>query len=191
LLESRALSDLGRYDVALEIITNIVGPEASRLRSDILWSAHRWRDAAEQIELIYGERWTEFTPLNDVERSDILRAAAGYALGDDLLGLGRFRERYAGKMGEGPDRRAFDVITEPVDASGADFRAVAHSVAAVDTLKSFLRDLRARYPETGAMPPQVAPPKTGALPPNAGPAKSDPATTGSTPPPRPGRTAAR
>jgi tetratricopeptide (TPR) repeat protein len=192
LIESRALSDLGRYDVALEIIANITGPESNRLRSDILWSAHRWREAAEQIELIYGERWTEFAPLNDVERSDILRAAAGYALGEDSLGLVRFRERYAGKMGEGPDRRAFDVISEPVDSSGADFRAVAHSVAAVDTLNGFLRDLRARYPENGAPPPKIEPPKTSLLPPKTEPAKPDPATTGSTtPPPRLGRTASR
>jgi tetratricopeptide (TPR) repeat protein len=207
LIESRALSDMGRYDVALEIIANVAGPESSRLRSDILWGAHRWREAAEQIELIHGDRWTEFAPLDDVERSDILRAAAGYALGEDLLGLARFRERYAGKMGEGPDRRAFDVITEPIDASGANFRAVAHSVAAVDTLKGFLRDLRARYPETGALPPKIAAPTTtlpppnavppnavppNAVPPNAEPAKPDPGMTGSaTPPPRLGRSAAR
>jgi hypothetical protein len=61
-------------------------------------------------------------------------------------------------MGNGPDRRAFDVITEPVDASGADFRAVAHSVAAVDTLDGFLRDLQARYPLTGALPPTTSAP---------------------------------
>jgi tetratricopeptide (TPR) repeat protein len=192
LIESRALSDMGRYDVALEVIANITGPEAMRLRADVLWAAHRWREAAEQIELLYGDRWTQFAPLDDVERTDVLRAAAGYALGEDQLGLGRFRERYAGKMGEGPDRRTFNVITEPVDASGADFRAVAHSVAAVDTLSGFLRDLRARYPGTGALPappaiaaPAVAPPKTSA-------ANPDPTATGSiTPRPRPSRTASR
>jgi hypothetical protein len=190
LIQSRALSDLGRYDVALEIIANIEGPEAGRLRADILWSAHRWREAAEQIERMYGDRWKEFAPLNDAERSDIMRAAAGYALGEDSLGLARFRERYAGKMSDGPDRRAFDVVTEPVDASGADFRAVAHSVAAVDTLSGFLRDLRARYPDTGALPPRGAPPKTSLLPPSAEPAKPAPAPTGSIAP-RPGRTAER
>jgi hypothetical protein len=180
LIESRALSDLGRYDVALEIIANIAGPEAGRLRSDILWAAHRWREAAEQIELVYGDRWKEFVPLTGVERSDILRAAAGYALAEDSLGLGRFRERYAAKMGEGPDRRSFDVITEPVDAGGTDFRAAAHAVAAVDTLNGFLRDLRARYPETGGLPPRPAPPRP------------DPGPTGSvTPRPVLNRTAAR
>src|SRR5439155_21039238 len=37
LLEARALSNLGRHDVALELITNISSREAVRLRSDVLW----------------------------------------------------------------------------------------------------------------------------------------------------------
>ena len=44
---------------------------------------------------------------------------------EDSLGLARLRERYAGKMGEGSEHRSFDVITEPVDSSGTDFRAAA------------------------------------------------------------------
>ena len=80
----------------------------------------------------------------------------------------------------GPDRRSFDVITEPVDSSGTDFRAAAHAVAAVDTLDGFLRDLRARYPETGARPPNPAP------------RKPDPGPTGSIAPrPALSRTAQR
>jgi tetratricopeptide (TPR) repeat protein len=196
LIESRALSDMGRYDVALEVIANITGPEASRLRADVLWAAHRWHEAAELIELIHGDRWAEFAPLDDVERADILRAAAGYALGEDALGLARFRERYAGKMGDGPDRRTFNVLTEPVDASGADLRAVAHSVAAVDTLSAFLRDMRARYPQTGALPRMTAPPAIAPPPPRLQPsaanaARPDPTPTGSTPPRPLSRTATR
>jgi tetratricopeptide (TPR) repeat protein len=55
LLEARAQSDLGRHDLALDIIANAPGREAIRLRSDIHWAARRWRDSAEQIELLYGE----------------------------------------------------------------------------------------------------------------------------------------
>jgi tetratricopeptide (TPR) repeat protein len=173
LLEARALSDVGRHEVALEVVANIEGREAARLRSDILWAAKRWREAAEEIERLHGERWRDFTPLGDAERTDILRAAIGYALGDDALGLARFRERYAGKMGEGPDHRAFDVVTAPIGSGGAEFGEIAKGIAAVDTLEAFLRDLRARYPETGAMPsapvaatppqaqnPRAAPPQT-------------------------------
>jgi tetratricopeptide (TPR) repeat protein len=152
LIEGRALSELGRHDVAIEVIANIPGREAIRLRSDVHWAAKRFSAAAEQIELLYGDRWKEFEPLNDAERLDILRGAIGYALGDDTLGLARFRERYAAKMGDGLDRRAFEVITEPVAPRGGEFREIARGLAAVDTLEGFLRDLRARYPETGARP---------------------------------------
>jgi hypothetical protein len=72
------------------------------------------------------------------------------------------------------------VLSEPVDASGADFRAVAHSIAAVDSLSGFLRDLSTRYPDTGTLPRTPSP------------AARDPGPTGSIPPPpRLGRTAAR
>ena len=150
LLEARALSDLGRHDVALEVVANIQGRETMRLRSDILWAGKRWRDAAEQIELLYGERWREFEPLAAGERRDILRAGVGFVLGEDSIGIGRLREKYAGKMEAGPDRRAFDVVTAPIDANGTQYREVAHASAAVDTLDAFLRDLRARYPEAAA-----------------------------------------
>src|SRR6202035_4240445 len=91
LLEARALADVGQHDVALEVIANIEGSEAIRLRSDILWAARRWAKSAEQIELYYGTRWKEWQPLNEIERADILRATTGYALGEDSLGLARFR----------------------------------------------------------------------------------------------------
>jgi tetratricopeptide (TPR) repeat protein len=153
LLEARALSDIGRHEVAIEVIANVDGPEAIRLRSDILWAAKRWREAAEQLELLYGDRWRDFRPLNSVERSDILRAAMGYALADDQLGLDRFSGRYAAKMADGADRHAWEVVTAPESANPAEFRDVARAVASADTLDSFLRDMRARYPETGSFAP--------------------------------------
>ena len=124
LLEARALSETGRHDLALELIANIDTHEAIRLRSDILWAAKRWRAAAEQIEILYGDRWRDFTPLYETERFDILRAAIGYSLGDEPLGLARFRERYAAKMADTPDARAFDVVSAPVGSSGQDFKTL-------------------------------------------------------------------
>jgi hypothetical protein len=114
LLEARAISTLGRHDVALELIANINSHEAVRLRSDVLWAARRWREAGEQVELLYADRWRQFPPLNDGERSDILRAAIGYALGEESIGLARLREKYQAKFADGPDRRAFDVVTAPI-----------------------------------------------------------------------------
>ena len=188
LLEARALSNLGRHDVALEVVAGLSGQETTRLRSDILWAGKHWGEAAEQIEVLYGDRWQEAEPFGENERTDILRAAIGYAMGEDGIGLQRIRERYAGKLGDGADRRAFEVVTAPIESSGTEFRAVAHSIAAIDTLDSFLRDLRARYPE--AAPPPSAQPQVPAAPPSAVPT-ADPETTGTLPPKRSavGRTA--
>ncbi len=166
LIEARALSDVGRHDVAIEVLANMNGPEAIRMRSDAYWAAKRWREAAEQIELHYGDRWKDFVPLTDLERADILRAAVGYAIADDTLGLGRFREKYAPKMADGPDRRAFEVATSPLAASGAEFRDVVRQIASVDTLDGFLREVYARYPEVGSFAQPPSPPP-GAPSPNA------------------------
>ena len=75
LLEARAQTDIGRHDLALDIITNVGGREAIRLRSDIYWASRRWRESAEQIELLYGDRWRDFQPLSPTEKSDVIRAA--------------------------------------------------------------------------------------------------------------------
>jgi tetratricopeptide (TPR) repeat protein len=180
LLEGRALADIGRQDLALEVIANVEGREATRLRSDILWAAKRFRESAEQIELLYGDRWRDWQPLADTERTDVLRAALGYSLAEDKLGLDRFRGRYAAKMAEGPDRRAFELVTDPGAGNNAEFRDVARAIAATDTLEGFLREMRARYPETGAFAPTAQSGMASQpVPARARARTSDPTTTGS------------
>src|SRR4026208_645851 len=147
LLEARAMSSLGRHELALELITSINSLEAMRLRADILWAPRRWRDAGEQIELLYGNRWREFAPLNDTERSDILRAAICYALSEESIGVARLREKYEAKFSDGADRRAFQAATGQIGARGNEPQDIAKKIASVDTLDAFLRDLSARYPE--------------------------------------------
>ena len=192
LLEARALSDMGRHDLALEVIGNLDGREVIRLRSDIYWAGRHWREAAEQIELLYGERWKDWQPLNDIERSDILRAELGYALGEDTLGLGRFREKYAAKMAGTPDAHAFDVVSAPLGTSGTEFAAIAHAAAAVDTLDGFLRDMQARYPDASAAPPNAGQPAPPDAPQAGAPAPAIPPMPSIVPPARAaGRTAQR
>jgi hypothetical protein len=191
LLESRALSDIGRNELALELVANIPGREATRLRSDILWAGRRWQAAAEQIELLYGERWRDFRPLSADERTDIMRAAIGYALGDDAIGLARFREKYLPKMAKGPDRRAFDVVTAPIGISNSEFQNVAKAIAGVNTLNAFLREMRQRYPDTALVAPggaaadkakpAAAPSALPSKVPAGVPLKPDPSPTGSIP----------
>ncbi len=170
LLEARAQSDVGRHDLALDIITNIGGREAIRLRSDIYWASRRWREASEQIELYYADRWRDFKPLNPAEKSDIIRAVVGYALAEDAIGLARFREKYAPLMSGDADRAAFETASKPTATSSAEFGAIAKMAASVDTLDGFLREMKTRFPDASAkatLPPGVQgadPTPTGSLP---------------------------
>ena len=170
LLEARAQSDIGRRDLALDIISNIAGPEAIRLRSDIFWAARRWRESSEQIELYYGERWRDFKPLGAAEKGDMIRAVVGYALAEDSIGLVRFREKYAPLMSGEADRAAFDIASKPASTNSAEFAQIAKMAASVDTLEGFLREMKARFPDMTAkapLPPETQRPDpfpTGALP---------------------------
>jgi hypothetical protein len=179
LLEARAQSDIGRRDLALEIIANMSGREAIRLRSDIYWAGRHWRQSAEQIELYYGERWRNFKPLDAVEKGDIIRATIGYALAEDALGLARFREKYAPLMAGEADRAAFDMASKPASADNADLIKLAKMAGSVDTLDSFLREMQARFPDAiakAALPPASSAADatpTGALPAIVGTRRAD------------------
>jgi hypothetical protein len=147
LLEARAMSDVGRRELALEVIEGMKGREALRLRADILWASKKWREAAEAIELLYGGRWSQAGALTDQERKDVLRGAIGYALAEEPMGLKRFRDKYYSKMKAGPDRQAFEVVSAPIGSGAKEFRAVAAAIGSLDTLDAFLNDVRARYPD--------------------------------------------
>ncbi len=169
LLEARAQSDVGRHDLALDIISNITGREAIRLRSDIYWASRQWREASEQIELYYGDRWRDFKPLNAAEKADVVRAVVGYALAEDAIGLARFREKYAPLMNGDADKLAFDMASKPAASNSTEFALIAKMAASVDTLDGFIREMKTRFPDATAR---------ATIP---GEAKAEPAHTGSLP----------
>jgi hypothetical protein len=182
LLEARAQSDVGRHDLALDIISNLSGREAIRLRSDIYWASRQWREASEQIELYYGDRWRDFKPLNAAEKADVIRAAVGYAVAEDAIGLSRFREKYVPLMSGEADRLAFDTASKPVAASSAEFAEIAKMAASVDTLDGFIREMKTRFPDATARAPLPDPNATGSLPDTArAETKPDPVPPGSLP----------
>lgn len=158
LLEARALADLGRQDLALEIVQDMQGTDADRMRADILWQSRRWQKAGEQMELLAGNRWQGTEPLSDTARGDVLRAAIAYVLSDDAIGLDRLRAKFGPKMSASPDARSFEVVTAPSAAQGGAFQSVANSTTVADTLSGFLEEFRKRRPENSVPKPEKAAP---------------------------------
>jgi len=72
----------------------------------------------------------------------VMRAAVAYSLAGDENALRRLRSRFAAKMNDSPDARAFSVVTGRIDQQGVAFQDLAKSIAAVDTLQAFMADLK-------------------------------------------------
>jgi hypothetical protein len=144
LLESRGLMEANRFDQALNVISNMQGPEAERQRADVQWAAKRWRIAGEAIEKMLGERWNDETQLNEIERHDVLRAGLAYALAGETLALTRLKEKYGSRFEAGPEKAAFDQIG--ANPNPRVVSAAAKALSNVDSLAVFLKLYQAKYP---------------------------------------------
>jgi tetratricopeptide (TPR) repeat protein len=148
LLEARALGDLFRTDLAIEVLANDRGEDVERLRADIFWKGKRWREAGESYERVLGDAWQNADPLNEGQRLDALRAGLAYVLGDEKLSLDRLRGRYLAKMSQTEDAGAFRLIATDNLTRPQAFRDVARAVVSADTMVEFMASYRKRYPET-------------------------------------------
>lgn len=145
IIEARALSELGRHELALEMLRNVDGSDAAAVRADVLWNAERWQEAGEVIEHSLGQRWNDNLPLDDDEMHQVLRSAIAFSFANDQYALDRLRARFDEKMSDGVFASAFDVVTAPIESHGSAFRDVARSIAGLNTLNRFLTDYRTTF----------------------------------------------
>lgn len=148
LLEARALGDLFRTDLAIEVLANDKGEDVDRLRADIFWKGKRWREAGESYERVLGDAWQKEEALGEGQRLDALRSGLAYVLGEEKLALDRLRGRYLAKMAKSEDAGAFNLITNDKITRPQAFRDVARSVVNADTMTDFMASYRKRYPDT-------------------------------------------
>jgi len=151
-LEARALVDAGRYDLALDMLAGMSGRDTELLRADAYWKARRHREAAETIETLYSAD-LERGSLSPIARMNVIKAAVGYVLANDQLGLARLRNRYSDIMSRAPEWLMFAFVTDTVDTSATEFRELARQIAATDSLNAFLNAYREIYTAEGAITP--------------------------------------
>ena len=147
LLEARALTDLGLYDHALDLLSETEGEGVADLVANIHWESQQWAVAATNFETALGERWRDPLPLTEDERFQVLRAAISFSLDDDAIGLERMRAKFGDLMSASPDASAFAVVTDPIQTNGVAFRDLARSVASIDTLDSFVQSMEGSFSE--------------------------------------------
>ena len=140
-IQSRALSALGRYDDALEILDADTSPDARAARAEALWRKRDWPQAGRSLEVALGDRFKSAAPLGDLEQAELLRAAIAYSLAGDQTGLGRLRTRYAAQAGAAKDAALLKVALAGPDSSfgGADAAAPA-----TETFTAWVAAMKAR-----------------------------------------------
>lgn len=152
LVEARALAQVGRGKLAVELLSGEVGAEFKRLKADLLWESKDYAEAGLAIEDELGETWKAREPLSPVQRTEVLRAAVAHALAGDQAAVDRVRQRFGDAMAGTPDAVTFNVLTGRIEAQGTEFRQIARNIAAVNTLEGFLKEYRERYRPGGGRP---------------------------------------
>ncbi|HWJ88375.1 MAG TPA: hypothetical protein VNS12_09920, partial [Pelagibacterium sp.] len=159
-LEASALIHASRHDLALDLLSTLSGRDTELLRIDALWRAERYSQASERIEALYSPD-VESGTLSPVARTNVVKAAVGYVLANDQIGLSRLRSRFSEVMVNAPEWPMFAFVTEDVDATGSSFRQIARQVADTGAINGFLNAYREIYAGQNAVTPLRAAPETG------------------------------
>ncbi|WP_127144716.1 hypothetical protein [Pelagibacterium montanilacus] len=150
-LEARALVDANRQDLALDILSSMSGRDVDLLRIEAYWTSRRYRESAELIETLYSGSLPD--GLSSLARINVVKAAVGYVLADDALGLSRLRSRFSPAMAETSEWPMFAFVVEDVAPDSREFRQIAHEVAGLDSLNAFLNAYREIYSGSSALAP--------------------------------------
>ena len=143
-IQARALSGLGRYDDALEILAEDSSADAMAARAEVLWRKHDWPQAGRSMELALGDRFKSSAPLSDVEQVELLRAGVAYSLASDDAGLARLRTRYGGQVDGAKDPNMLRIAL-----AGVQDTAIYGRASGPDTFAAWVAAMKARLLTSG------------------------------------------
>ena len=143
ILEARALIEAGRIELALDLLQSVEGRDADLLRIDAHWQAKRYVEAAELLEVLYvGD---DADVMSQPARMHIIKAAVGFVLAGDTLGLSRLRSKFGERMAQSAEWPMFEFVTGEITTQSVEFRQVAREVSGLDSLGAFLTAYRELY----------------------------------------------
>lgn len=154
ILEARAMIDAGRDQLALDMLRDVDGRDATLLRIDAHWKAKRYDQAGEMLEAFYSAEMT--TPMTRAVRMGLVKAAVGFALSGDAFGLSRLRSKFGDAMVMTPEWPMFDLVTGQTSITSLEFKAVASQISDVGGINAFLASYREAYGSDGAVTPITA-----------------------------------
>jgi tetratricopeptide (TPR) repeat protein len=128
IVTARALTGLGRYDTALEMLGADNSADATDVRAEVVWKQRAWPQAGAIFEKLLGDRFKTAGPLSAEQEGQLLRAAVAYSLASDDVSLGRLRDRFTPFVAGARDPDALRVALSGLNGgqvSPADFSRLA------------------------------------------------------------------
>jgi hypothetical protein len=139
-LRARTLLELGKGKDALSLLSGDQSRDADRLRADIYWRGHDWKEAANTLFRLAGPAPTG--KLDPESVRVVVGLAAALTLSDDQAGLARLRSAFGPAMRESSAAATFDVLAGGNDAPTGDVATLAGKVAQIGELQSFVASYR-------------------------------------------------
>ena len=154
-IEARALSDLGRYDHALEILGRDASAEAQDVRAEVKWRQKAWPEAAAMLERRLGERWKDPTPLAGEDETRLIRAGIAYSLAGDDAALARLNDRWEGFIDRARSPEALRVaLSRNVETITP--QQFADASAQAESFSGWVAAMKKRFREKGPAPTRTA-----------------------------------
>ena len=91
---ARALTGLGQYDAALEMLGADNSVDATDARAEVVWRQKNWAASGAIFERMLGDRFKTRGSLGALQEGQLLRAAVAYSLAGDDVSLARLRDRW-------------------------------------------------------------------------------------------------
>jgi tetratricopeptide (TPR) repeat protein len=152
IVTARALSGLGLYDQALEMIGSDASGDAQEIRAEINWRQHAWPAAGAAYEHALGERWRSPGPLTVEEEGKLLRAAVAFTLGHDEASLTRLRSHFESfeATARNPDAVRVALSGDPQSqVTAASFGAITADNA---TFEGWVNRMKVRFRQLASEP---------------------------------------
>jgi tetratricopeptide (TPR) repeat protein len=158
LVEARALTGLGRYDHALEILERDTGRDAQDMRAEVYWKQKNWAAAAGILEKSLGDRWKRPGPLAAEDEGKLLRAGVAYSLAGDDASLARMQQRYNGFYDQARNPEALRVALTGVQTGQLSVGDFGRATADNEAFAGWVAKMKVRFREKPAPVGPATPP---------------------------------
>jgi hypothetical protein len=158
IVTARALTGLGQYDAALEMLGSDSSADATDARAEVVWRQKNWPQAGAIFERMLGDRYKTQGPLSSIEEGQLLRSAVAYSLAADDVSLARLRERWTPFVAGARNPDALRVAMSGLNGDQVSPPDLSRIAADNQVFEGWVSKMKDRFRQ--APPPAPHPPQT-------------------------------